>query len=364
MRILYLRPFTSTADHFDSGVVGYGRTSGGALVRELRRQGHSVDVAPAVPTGTTKAAHAAQTYEELGRTDLAAYDCVLVYNVFHQFAAEIRRLLYESDARGTLLAGYTHGSHWDPSDLVRHDYPRLRHADLGNVLALDAVLLVSDYIRDVMDRTIRGELGDRPADEFLARAHVVGLTIDDEWLDAARTTENERPGVVFNHSATVAKRPALFFRTVADVLRQVADAHVTVTRRFGAADPGYAELRDLKARFPARVRLGDTLPVDSYFRLLWESQVQVSTASHESFGVSTVEAIYAGCCGVLPAAGCYREVTGPAGIYAEDELTDTLVRYLGDPVARRATAQAQRVRIDRYLPARVAGRITTALETT
>ena len=55
MKILYLAPFTSQHDHFDSGVVGYGVTAGGAIVRELRRLGHTVQVTPEVPTATTKA---------------------------------------------------------------------------------------------------------------------------------------------------------------------------------------------------------------------------------------------------------------------------------------------------------------------
>jgi glycosyltransferase involved in cell wall biosynthesis len=363
VRILYLQPFTSLSDHFDSGVVGYGMTSGSALVSHLRRQGHHVDLLPARPIGTSKVAHAAQTYEELGRTRLAEYDCVFIYNVFHQFAAEVRRILYESDAPNTKLVGYTHGSHWDPSDLIRGDYPLLRHADLGNVLALDAVLLVSDYIRDTMARSIRDELGDAPATRFLAKAHVVGLTIDDERMAAARRPKDERPRLVFNHSATVAKRPGLFFRTAVDVLAQVPDAQLTVTRRFTAADPGFAELAELRRRFPDRVELGDTMPVDEYFGLLWQSNVQVSTATHESFGVSTVEAIYAGCCSVLPDVGCYPEVTGPAGIYQESELAETLVRYLRDPEARSRTAKSQREAIDRYLPANVAARITSVLET-
>jgi glycosyltransferase involved in cell wall biosynthesis len=361
MRILYLAPFTSRTDHFDSGVVGYGATAGNAIVRELRRRGHTVETSPRDPIATTKAEHAAQTYRELGRLDLSAFDCLLLYNTFHQFATEVRRLMYESGARGTLLAGYTHGSHWDPSDVVRHDYPMLKVADLGNVLALDVVFLVSRYMFDVMSRTIAHELGPALAAEFERRARVVGGTFDDERLDAMRTDKAPSPGIVFNHSATPAKRPGTFFDVAADVLDQDRTATVTVTRRFRPADAGFAELAELRRRHPKRVVLGDTLQIDEYFSLLWRSHLQVSTATHESFGVSTVEAIYAGCCSLLPAIGCYPEVAGEAGIYAEPDLATSLLTYLADAAGRDQVARSQRASIERFLPAPVAGRIEAAL---
>jgi glycosyltransferase involved in cell wall biosynthesis len=361
VRILYVAPFTSHTDHFDSGVVGYGATAGSAIVRELRRRGHTVKITPHGPTATTKAGHAAQTYEQLGRLDLSGFDCLLMYNTFHQFAAEVRRVMYESGARGTILAGYTHGSHWDPSDVVRHDYPMLKVADLGNVLALDVVFLVSDYMLDVMSHTIAQELGPGLASAFERRARVVGGTFDDERLDLMRTEKAPTPGIVFNHSPTPAKRPGLFFRVAADVLDQDRTATVTVTRRFRTVDAGFAELGELRRRHPERVLLGDTLQIDEYFRLLWQSHLQVSTATHESFGVSTVEAIYAGCCSLLPAIGCYPEVAGDAGIYAESDLASSLLTYLTDTSERDHVARAQRASIERFLPAAVAGRIEAAL---
>jgi glycosyltransferase involved in cell wall biosynthesis len=367
MRILYLAPFTSGADHFDSGVIGYGQTSGGAIIRELERRGHQVDRVPRTQTATTKSGLAAQTYTELGRLDLAGYDCLFMYNTFHQFAAEVRRLMDEVGASGTLLTGYTHGSHWDPSDEVRHGYPMLKYADLGNVLALDAVFLVSHYMLEVMSRTIEAELGPRPAAEFTRRARVVGGTIDAERIDAARVEQTLPPAVVFNHSATIAKRPERFFRAAAVLLAEDPDVTVTVTRRFRPGDPGYGELRELARRHPERLRLGDTMPIEDYFALLWQSQLQVSTATHESFGVSTVEAIYAGCASVLPAAGCYPEVAGDAGLYDPavaldpDRLAAAILAQLADPGHRAVVAKQQRASIERYLPAVVAGRIEAAL---
>ncbi|WP_214414774.1 hypothetical protein [Sphaerisporangium fuscum] len=362
MRILYLAPFTSREDHLDSGVVGYGETSGNALVRELRLLGHAVRTVPTRPPATTKVGHAIQTYEELSTLDLKSFDALFMYNTHHQFAAEVRRLLYETGATGTLLTGYTHGSHWDPSDQIRHAYPMLKFADLGNVMAFDVVFLVSHYMLDVVSRTLTAELGPKVATEFAKRARVVGGTIDTDRLEAARTDKDEVPAIVFNHSPTAAKRPEVFFRRIPEVLDAHPDVTLTVTRKFYSDNPGFTELQQVIKHFPGRVTLGETMQTDAYFTRLWRSHLQVSTASHESFGVSTVEAIYAGCCAVLPTHGCYAEVTGDSGIYHRDEdMAERLNTYLSDPMATERTVRDQQRAIRRYYPSDVAARITAAI---
>lgn len=360
LRILYIAPFTATGDHFDSGIIGYGVTSGGAIVRELRRINHAVEVIPDRPH-TTKLGHIYATYETLATRDLSSIDGILMYNTHHQHAAEIRRLLYERGYDQVLLAGYSHGSHWDPSDQVRHNYPLLRFADLGNVMAMDLVLLVSEYMLDVIYRTLADQLGAQAADEFRSRASVVGGTFDTERLDATRTPKEHAPHVIFNHSPTPAKRPQRFIRVAMLMMRRFPDLHVVVTRRFRDGDPGSTDLAELCRQFPRRVVLGDTFSIDDYFRWLWRSHIQVSTATHESFGVSTVEAIYAGCCSLLPVHGSYPEVSGRAGLYEDGQLCAALEHYLVDAEARRQTAAQQRESIRQYYPTEVARRIVDAL---
>ncbi|MGI5239083.1 hypothetical protein [Dactylosporangium sp. CA-139066] len=341
-------------------MVGYGETSGGAIVRELRASGHEVLVTP-TRACATKNEHIHATYRDLAERDLRGVDCLFMYNTHHQFAAEIRRMLYERGLTGIVLAGYTHGSHWDPSDQIRANFPLLRFADLGNVMAMDTVFLVSQYMADTMADTIGRELGLRVRAEFLQKARVVGGTIDNQRLDAARVAEDAGVTIVFNHSASPAKRPAVFFLAAREVLAARPDTRVLVTRRFAPSAPGGPELYDLRRRYPDRIVLGDTMPTDDYFAWLWRSQIQVSTAFHESFGVSTVESIYAGCCSLLPPRGCYREITGEAGLYDERRLATVLLEHAADPAARRRVAVQQREAIQRYLPARVARRIADAL---
>jgi glycosyltransferase involved in cell wall biosynthesis len=102
----------------------------------------------------------------------------------------------------------------------------------------------------------------------------------------------------------------------------------------------------------ARARLGDRLAhygfVESgadYARLLWDADIVLSTAIHEFFGVSIVEAIYCGCLPILPRRLSYTEL-----IQAEwhdrcpydgfDGLLARLRAAIADPTAPQALGGA------------------------
>jgi hypothetical protein len=87
------------------------------------------------------------------------------------------------------------------------------------------------------------------------------------------------------------------------------DCQIFLTREVKGTDVE-DRVAHLKQRFPGRVYIGGTLSLDAYFRLLWQTDIQVSTARHESFGVSTVEAMYTGNCCLLPNNARYPEITG------------------------------------------------------
>jgi glycosyltransferase involved in cell wall biosynthesis len=103
------------------------------------------------------------------------------------------------------------------------------------------------------------------------------------------------------------------------------------------------------------------MSADDYFRALWRSHLQVSTASHESLGVSTLEAMYCGCCCVLPDVGSYREITGGTGVHPETDIADHLHAMAADPAAREDVAKRQRLASEYYAPERIADRVVAAI---
>ena len=102
----------------------------------------------------------------------------------------------------------------------------------------------------------------------------------------------------------------------------------------------------------AQRRLGDRLVhygyIESdadYARLLWEADIVLSTALHEFFGVSVVEALYCGCLPVLPNRLSYPELIPPAFrarcLYDDFAgLLSRLAAALADPTSQPELAQA------------------------
>lgn len=372
-RILYLDAYTVPTDHAvtpggapSSDAIGYGITASRAIRDGLQAAGSSV-VRPRI-------AHPDDGDERVARLRwlLSSYDAVLdvvsteppdVVFFFHAFCAfpvEVRRMLLDLRLQVPLV-GYTHGSHWDPTDRFRFQvYPRMEMLDLANLHVLDRVLLVSEYLRKTLWDNISA-FNSPLARALDAKFEVVGLPLDVERIDGCRTQERgARTTVVFNHAPVASKNPELFVRVMQRVLLR-DDVQVLFTRRFPPAQAGAAAVAALAAQFPQQVVLGNDLPLDDYYRALWMAELQVSTATHESLGVSTLEAMYTGTCCVLPRLGSYPEITGdhPEVLYdlGEGQLEERLTYFLDHPDRREAVATDLRRAATRYTPAVVVPRI-------
>ncbi|MEV0974341.1 glycosyltransferase family 4 protein [Microtetraspora glauca] len=364
MRILFVATYLHPADAGPtevSGAMGYGVTSSAALVAGLRGLGLHVDVITSDARRLT-----VWTGEVLAAVEKAVarghYDVVLAFHALWPFTADLRWVL--DDTRSLPLVTYTHGSHWDETDLFRFEhYPNLRWADLGNLMAADRVLVVSDYMR----RTILGgvsSVSEKAADELAGKVRVVGLPLDLERIDAAR-----RPGtrngttIVFNHAPNSAKQPGVFLDTAEEILERTG-ARILVTRHFPERSPWAGRLRELAAAHPGRVVCGEDLPIDDYYAALWQSGLQISTATHESLGVATLEAMATGNHCLLPRIGSYPEVSGddPAVLYGDvTELRARLVDLATTGPDAEVVARHYAAVRARYSPVRVATAVHAVL---
>jgi len=351
LRLLYLDGYTvpKGAAASSSDAIGYGITGSAAIQAGLQARGFdvrrprtSVDARDRTG-GAARLAWVLATYEGvLEALTEEPPDAILAFHAATTFPAEIRRMLL--DLRLPIpMVGYTHGSHWDPTDAFRFEmYPGMEIVDLANLHVLDRILVVSQYMRRTLRENIAA-LNEPLASRLDDKVVVVGLPLDVDRIDACRGgARSSRTTVVFNHAPVSSKNPELFARVIGRVLARRDDVQVVFTRRFSPEHPGGTAVAALAQQYPDRVVRGDDLTLEEYYEALWSADIQVSTASHESLGVATLEAMYTGNCCVLPRLGSYPEITDdcPDALYelGEQGLEAKLCYFLDHPEQRRAVA--------------------------
>jgi Glycosyltransferase Family 4 len=344
-----------------SDAIGYGITSSGAVRTGLAARGWEVTRPALTPTPSSgfpridRLRWIVHSYSRiLDEFTRQPPDVVFCFHAFHTFPVEVRRMLLDLGLRVPIV-GYTHGSHWDVTDTYRSDhYPGLALADLANLDVLDRVLVVSSWMRDALGAGI-ARLNAALAQAILRKVRVVGLPLDMATIDRHRPDSPFlRTTVVFNHAPVRSKNPELFVAVMDDIMsRHPVD--VLFTRRFRPEDPGGPDVARLAQRYPGRVILGNDLPIPEYYRALWSAQLQVSTASHESLGMATLEAMYTATCCVLPRVANYPALCGnhPEVLYepGPDGLRDRLIHLIQREDVRTRTGhelarQAARYEVD------------------
>jgi len=351
--------------------IGYGITAGRVIRQCLAKHGFKLIRPLAETEPYADGSRAARLrwvlrgYERIAEAVVTQHpDLVFVFHSFNAFPAEIRRILLEVGSP-TPIVGYTHGSHWDPSDSERKSrYPGLELLDLANLVVMDQILFDSEFMRDtVLDNVRRHNLG--IAELVAQKSRVVGLPIDTRFIDLHRSSARfPHTTVVFNHAPVAAKNPIEFIK-VMDRVMPGFDIDVLFTRAFGRGVEGGEELANLRTRFRDRVIVGNNMSLEDYYRALWMCDMQVSTASHESLGISTLEAMYTENCCLLPLRGSYPEIcSGNAEVLYQGsaELESRLGYFIANPGARTAVGRVLAERAQNYGADAVGPRIIEAVE--
>ncbi len=210
---------------------------------------------------------------------------------------------------------------------------------LVSSLAADVCAFNSAWNRDSFLGAARGLLGRMPdavapgwVDAVAARSVVLPLPLDDGWLGApfagpveppSRAEREVGPVLLWAHRWEYDKAPEAFF----DALRTLADRGVA----FRVAVAGQRFRRAPAVFEEARAWLGDRVmhwgyAADraAYLALLRRADVGVSTAIHEFFGVSMVEAAHHGARPLVPDRLAYPELFPAEYRYEPGTLADRL----------------------------------------
>jgi glycosyltransferase involved in cell wall biosynthesis len=176
----------------------------------------------------------------------------------------------------------------------------------------------SQFHRDSLFAALPGFLNSFPdrrhhhlIESVAARSEVLPVGIDLRRLDSHRPDRGSPPLLVWNHRWDPDKAPKAFLN-LCFALGDGVDFRVALAgeRFVGQGD----EYRPLIDRLGDRVVVDRFLSREEYDRLLVTADIAVSTAHQEFFGVSVVEAMYAGAFPVLPDRLVYPERV-PMGLH-------------------------------------------------
>ena len=373
--ILFVDCFTVRESGFltspSSMGIGYGVTASDAIVDGLVARGFKVfrPLRHVRAQGTDRRVRLywiLDAYKHLGLAiEANRPDIILLFHSFSNFPTELRRMLCELSA-DSLIMGYAHGSHWDPSDSLRQEnYPGLELLDLANLASLDMTLFDSRFFRQLIIKNISKFHHDL-ARRIELRSVAVGIPIDTDLMDSFyRPDRYADPTIVFNHALVRAKSPETFL----DLARSLLDrpnCRVLFTRSFSVQSPGYGRFIELRRKFgDDRVICRNDMPHSEYYETLWRSHIQVSTALHESLGISTLEAMYTSNMCFVPRSGSYPEITAHDKdcLYESfDDLLRKVSSALEDPDTVVPAVARLRSLACTYNTASVVGRLERAIE--
>ncbi|MBE0618337.1 MAG: DUF3524 domain-containing protein [Proteobacteria bacterium] len=189
--------------------------------------------------------------------------------------------------------------------------------DLASALAADRVAFNSAFQRDAffdsMGALVRRMPDVRPLwalEEVQAKTSVLPLGVTLEDVPRRAETDRGPPLVLWNHRWECDKDPETFFRVLERLAARGVSFRVAVAGEAFRRQPSvFAQARGALAGRVAH--WGFVSDRGEYVRLLARADVTVSTARQENFGLSLVEAAFAGAHPLAPRRLSYPEVLPP-----------------------------------------------------
>lgn len=204
-----------------------------------------------------------------------------------------------------------------------------------SMLAVDRVVFNSEYHRSDFFRGIRSILNQMPdytppvdsIDALESESVVVPPGIHFSEVASPNRKNSGAPVILWNHRWDRDKRPNVFAEAVQQLHNDGVEFELIVCgERFREVPEAF---ESLKRNMPKRIRhFGYAETREDYRSLLAESDIVVSTAMQEFFGLSVVEAAAAGCFPLLPERLNYPhlipEPHRDLALYQDGELAESL----------------------------------------
>lgn len=223
----------------------------------------------------------------------------------------------------------------------------------ASMLAADCVLFNSHYHRRSFFNALPNFLKHFPEHNELqtmevvsAKSHVLPAGVDAARLQGSEATVGTPPDrrgrpplIIWNQRWEYDKNPAAFFRALYVIAEEGIPFRLALCGEHFRRRP--VEFEKAQERLSEQIIHVGYAEREYYRSLLWEAEVTVSTAIHEFFGISVLEAITCHTFPVLPRRLSYPELIPEAFhqrcLYKDE---DGLVRRLRWALSRREEAAA------------------------
>ncbi|KAI4470878.1 glycosyltransferase-like 1 [Holotrichia oblita] len=179
------------------------------------------------------------------------------------------------------------------------------------------------------------------------KSKVLYFPIDFSIIPSSNEVSNTLT-IVWPHRWEFDKNPECFFKVLSKLKENSKKFLVSILGEMFTDVPSiFAAARE---HFQTEIiNFGFVESREEYLKILSRSHVVVSTADHEFFGVSILEATYAGCFPLAPNKLVYPEIYPPQCLYdTEDELYIKLCRYCDDPVLAQLDRREININFDLY----------------
>ena len=142
--------------------------------------------------------------------------------------------------------------------------------------------------------------------------------------------DSSSPTIVWNHRWEHDKNPGYFFETLYELDKQDVDFRLAIMGKSFKRQPEiFAEAqRKLEHKID---HFGYVESRAEYIKQMLHADIVISTASHEFYGISVIEAVRAGCTPLLPARLSYPELFPAEYLYENEELISRLKTILQNP---------------------------------
>jgi len=212
--------------------------------------------------------------------------------------------------------------------------------NLTTVLASDKVAFSTGYNMQTFLQGVERVLKMCPdmklagvMEKIAARSSILNPGIDFSNIDRAVETRRKRsssPVIVWNHRWEHDKKPEYFFDTLFELDARGLDFRLIILGQSFREKPLIFSAAQEKIGHRI-LHCGFVESRKAYAELLASGDIVVSTAKHEFYGISVIEAVRAGCVPLLPNALSYPELFDPQYLYEPGELFATLKEILADP---------------------------------